>query len=166
MHPESEQPNGVRVSESANRAGVRYGERWRGRGSSNPEDQRRDAPHPQRGEREAVAHVIPPPPPIPDDGGALQSSGADAALLRMAHSRAETIQEHSRRRGLPLRIEGGRAPACRWTLRVRCHVNRCTCRVNSAMRYAASKVLYRVAGWILKRPKKDAPGPPRALFAA
>lgn len=32
------------------------------------------------------------------------------------------------------------------------------------MRYAASKVPYRVAGCILKRPKNDAPGPPRALF--
>ena len=60
MHPESEQPNGVRVSESAKRAGIRCGERWQSRGSSNPEDHSRDTPHPQRGEREAVARVIPP----------------------------------------------------------------------------------------------------------
>ena len=32
------------------------------------------------------------------------------------------------------------------------------------MRYDALKVPYRVAGWILKRSKNDAPGPPRALF--
>ena len=30
-------------------------------------------------------------PPLPSVGGALISSGADAAPLKMAHSRAETI---------------------------------------------------------------------------
>ena len=41
-------------------------------------------------------------------GGALQSSGADAAPLMMAHSRAETINEHSCPADLPQCTGGGR----------------------------------------------------------